>query len=237
MAKVCPPGFYCIEVGNLILIAVAVIMVLIGYLTGFNLNLNRNQNLVRKTRRSYSNDNEFENQDESDDYERVNLIRRENELRQNENDSRMLDILNRQQEMMDELRSERRSEFKGPDRRINIRTRGEPEDYQQVGVLRRSGGFQTNGKDDTVISGMSHAANILSLYGRQTYPGSNRWEYFYRSGDNKIILNKDGTSCSGDNSNCKEVSDGDVLNLPEFNGDFTVSIYPYNSPRYLPHVI
>ena len=42
---------------------------------------------------------------------------------------------------------------------------------------------------------------------------------------------------SVDNSNCKEISDGDVLELPEFNGNFTVSIYPYDSPRYLPNVI
>ena len=44
MAKVCPPGFYCIEVGNLILIVVAAVMVFIGYLTGFNLNKNFNEN-------------------------------------------------------------------------------------------------------------------------------------------------------------------------------------------------
>ena len=52
---------------------------------------------------------------------------------------------------MHNLHDERRREFDPPERRINIRTRGEPENYQQVGILRRSGGFQTNGKDDTVI--------------------------------------------------------------------------------------
>ena len=29
------------------------------------------------------------------------------------------------------------------------------------------------------------------------------------------VLNKDGSSCAGDNSNCREISNGDVLNLPE----------------------
>ena len=239
MAKVCPPGFYCIEVGNLILIVVAAVMVFIGYLTGFNLNksFNENNNIYRRKRsvKKPKFDDYEDNYDE--DNERNELVNRENELRKNENDSRMLELLSRQQSLMDNMHRERRSEFNPPERRINIRTRGEPEEYQQVGVLRRSGGYQTEGKDDTVISGMSHAANLLGLYGRQTYPGSNRWEYFYKSGENKIVFKKDGSSCSGDNSNCREISNGDVLNLPEFNGEFTVSIYPYDSPRYLPHVL
>ena len=48
MAKVCPPGFYCIEVGNLILIVIAVIMVFIGYLTGFNLRLQNDSKIIRR---------------------------------------------------------------------------------------------------------------------------------------------------------------------------------------------
>ena len=62
-------------------------------------------------------------------------------------------------------------------------------------------------------------------------------EYFYKSGDNKIVLNRDGIKCAGDTSNCREISDGDEINIPEFNGDFTVSIHPFDAPRYLPNVI
>ena len=233
MAKVCPPGFYCIEVGNLILIIVAAAIVLIGYLTNFNFGDKKQNNYQRKRIGGYRAN--YDDEDEDDSSQR--LIEKENAIRQNQNDSKMLELLGRQQNMMDSMHRERRSEFDPPARRINIRTRGEPEDYQQVGVLRRSGGYQTDGKDDTVISGMSHAANLLSLYGRQTYPGSNRWEYFYKSGDNKIVLNRDGIKCAGDTSNCREISDGDSINIPEFNGDFTVSIHPFDSPRYLPNVI
>ena len=46
-------------------------------------------------------------------------------------------------------------------RRINIRTRGEPDDYHTVGILRKEG------TDD-----------VVPLIGRQTYPGSNQWNYF-----------------------------------------------------------
>ena len=44
---------------------------------------------------------------------------------------------------------------------INVPTRGEPPDYQQVGILTGEGN-----------------ENIKPLYGRQTYRGSNQWNYF-----------------------------------------------------------
>ena len=46
--------------------------------------------------------------------------------------------------------------------RINVPTRGEPPSYQQVGIL-----------TDT-----DNPENIKPLYGRQTYRGSNQWNYF-----------------------------------------------------------
>ena len=46
--------------------------------------------------------------------------------------------------------------------RINVPTRGEPPSYQQVGIL-------TNTDD---------GENVKPLYGRQTYRGSNQWNYF-----------------------------------------------------------
>ena len=48
------------------------------------------------------------------------------------------------------------------DMRINIPTRGEAPSYQQVGFLHAP----------------SDSENIKPLYGRQTYPGSNHWNYF-----------------------------------------------------------
>ena len=45
--------------------------------------------------------------------------------------------------------------------RINIRTRGQPDEYQTVGILR-----------DT------DSDKVLPLMGRKTYPGSNHWNYF-----------------------------------------------------------
>src|SRR5210317_1679642 len=48
------------------------------------------------------------------------------------------------------------------DTRINIPTRGAPPEYQQVGIL----------------TDENNPENIKPLYGRQTYRGSNQWNYF-----------------------------------------------------------
>ena len=88
MAKVCPPGFYCIEVGNLILIFVAAAMVLVGYLTGFNLSQNKNYREPvrrRNRRKSIMEDNYYDEKNEDNyDYDENHdeMIERENQLRQ-----------------------------------------------------------------------------------------------------------------------------------------------------------
>ena len=45
---------------------------------------------------------------------------------------------------------------------INIRTRGEPSEYQNIGTL-------TNA---------SMSNDVKPLYGRRTYRGSNEWNYY-----------------------------------------------------------
>ena len=98
-------------------------------------------------------------------------------------------------------------------RPINIRTRG-TEDYRQLGIL--SG---KNGK-------------VLPLYGRRTYVGSNRWNYFTQANDHlalKIPLSKDGRDCDS-NTGCDELYDDDNLHLPMYNGEFSVKLYD-TTPR------
>lgn len=100
---------------------------------------------------------------------------------------------------------------------INIRTRGS-EDYRQLGIL--SG---KNGK-------------VLPLYGRRTYVGSNRWNYFTQANDHlalKIPLSKGGRDCDS-NTGCDELYDDDNLNLPMYNDEFSVKLYD-TTPRYIPY--
>ena len=99
---------------------------------------------------------------------------------------------------------------------INITTRG-IESYKHIGIL----------------SGKS--GKVLPLYGRQTYTGSNRWNYYTRGNDHlslKIPLTKNGRDCD-DNNGCNELYDNDLIFLPEFSDDFTVKLYN-STPRYIP---
>lgn len=99
---------------------------------------------------------------------------------------------------------------------INIPTRGYPDNYQQMGILSR--------KEDE---------KILSLFGRQTYPGSNQYEYYVIDNNNnsniKVPLNL---------LNKRELYNNDVIPiswLDESKGLFEVQIFDYNVPRYNPY--
>ena len=101
-------------------------------------------------------------------------------------------------------------------RNINIPTRGFPEDYQLKGLLLR---------DNTETA--------YNLFGRQKFPGSSQYEYY-------IIANMDRNhvkiplKINGD----KEIEDGQSINVPgtnQNNGSFTVKLYDYDVPRYIPY--
>lgn len=101
---------------------------------------------------------------------------------------------------------------------INIPTRGYPDNYQQMGILVR--------KNDE---------KLLKLFGRQTYPGSSKYEYYvvdsYSNSDNKIPLNVKGD---------RELNDKEKIDIPWLDstrGEFDVKIFDYNAPRYNPNII
>jgi len=117
---------------------------------------------------------------------------------------------------------------------INIETRESGGDYQQIGMLHKKENIdkaidKPGNNDDSVI---------LGLYGKQTYKGSNRWLYYVISEKNsiKIPLKLDDVDCTSDNRGCKELMDGDTINLTQYNGEFQVNIYKFDSPRYIPYV-
>ena len=102
---------------------------------------------------------------------------------------------------------------------VNVPTRGEAPSYQQVGYL----------------GGVSDPENIKPLYGRQTYPGSNQWNYFTSLDSHlatKIPLDLDGKDCT-DARGCKELYKNDKVNV---NGtEYTANIYQTHAPRYIPY--
>lgn len=111
---------------------------------------------------------------------------------------------------------------------INIPTRGNVPSYTQVGVL-YSNKRTTAG---------SHKPDVLPLYGRPLHPGASKWQY-YTSTDNyhsvRVPIYREGKKCQGDYG-CSELYDGDLVSVEPYPGDFRVSLYELEHPRYLPHV-
>ena len=104
---------------------------------------------------------------------------------------------------------------------INVPTRGEPPEYQQVGIIKGNG-----------------EENIKPLYGRQTYRGSNQWNYFTSLDSHlatKIPIYQNGTDCT-DERGCKELNKGDTLLMGEEGPQYKASIYGTIAPRYIPEV-
>jgi hypothetical protein len=100
--------------------------------------------------------------------------------------------------------------------KINIPTRGYPDNYQLVGLLSRIGDEK-----------------ILQLFGRPTFPGSNQYEYYATTETNgfanKIPINTKG----------KEIEDNSYVKVPIFDenkGEFQVKLYNYDTPRYNPYL-
>ena len=103
---------------------------------------------------------------------------------------------------------------------INIRTRGSPTEYQQIGIL-------TNEKD------------VRPIYGRQTYRGSNQWNYYSSLDSNlstKIPIFKSTDKCT-DERGCTEINDGDSVTIGNQDATtYTFTRYSNDSFRYIPDI-
>ena len=76
---------------------------------------------------------------------------------------------------------------------INIRTRGEPNEYQNIGTL-------TNA---------SMSNDVKPLYGRRTYRGSNEWNYYTLL--NNHIQVKQAIEINSNNSTCVDLSKNSLI--------------------------
>ena len=116
---------------------------------------------------------------------------------------------------------------------INIPSRGPNISYQQVGIL-----YKENIENPDKMPGNNNDSNILPLFGRPTFNGSNKWNY-YTSSDKfqnfKLPIKIDGRKCD-DDLGCNELRDGDMISIPSYNGRFKVEIYNYDKPSYIPYV-
>jgi hypothetical protein len=123
------------------------------------------------------------------------------------------------------------NEFSAPERRqqeysypynyvknqLNMPTRGLPDNYHLMGVLLRN-----------------NTESAFNLFGRQTFPSSNQWEY-YVQGNMKDTVVKIPIKIRGD----KEIEDNQTIMIPGSDpskGAYKVKLYNYDSPRYNPFV-
>ncbi len=104
---------------------------------------------------------------------------------------------------------------------INIPTRGECENYRQLGVL-------TN----------SDNSRILPLFGKKLWNGSSKALYYTQT-DRFLTLHlpvfKNGRDCSAEYG-CDELFDKDEVSVPQLDESFVVTLYHLDSPRYIPYI-
>jgi hypothetical protein len=103
-------------------------------------------------------------------------------------------------------------------RNVNIPTRGEPDNYQLIGVV-----FKKNNLNHDIA---------YNLFGRQKFLGSNQYEYYIAGNMNNTNI-KIPIKIKGD----REIEDNQTINIPEINSTFNVKLYDYDSPRYNPNII
>ena len=75
------------------------------------------------------------------------------------------------------------------------------------------------------------------LYGRQTYRGSNSWNYYSSLDSNlstKIPIFKTNDKCT-DERGCNEINDGDTVKIGNIdNTEYIFTKYSNDSFRYIP---
>ena len=96
-----------------------------------------------------------------------------------------------------------------------IPTRGYPDNYHMIGILTRE-----------------NDEKILQLFGRQRYPGSQQWEYYVTGNDPSGFTVKIPFKMN----NYELIDDTTKVNIPQLNGEFTVTIYENNGPIYDPNL-
>jgi len=96
---------------------------------------------------------------------------------------------------------------------INEHTRGEPENYQVIGLLYK--------KD---------VDKKYQLFGRRIYPGSPDWEYFIGGKDSGGLDYKLSLDTK------QEIYDGTTIINPIDGDSYNVKINNFDKPRYIPYI-
>lgn len=100
--------------------------------------------------------------------------------------------------------------------------RGRPSDFQQIGTL-------TSKNDAPPL--------VLPLFGKPIDTRKDRWEY-YTTTDNmhmiRVPVTFENRDCS-DEVGCREIYDKDVVLIPAYKKEFTVTLYKLRDYAYTPN--
>jgi hypothetical protein len=106
---------------------------------------------------------------------------------------------------------------------INIQTQPPVDStYRQVGILSRMSGDEM----------------VIPLMGRPLITNRNKWNFYAMSDKNnmvKIGVYSNGKNCMS-NFGCDDLSDGQIVTVDGFSGNFKVTIYENDSPKYIPYI-
>ena len=106
---------------------------------------------------------------------------------------------------------------------INIKTRGDVKNYQQIGIL------------------INHidSKDILPLFGKPTYPGSRLWNYYTRTNSyNPVklaIINNKKKDCLNEYG-CELIGNGDTITTDSRTSEYKVKLYNFDQPKYIPYL-
>lgn len=106
---------------------------------------------------------------------------------------------------------------------LDIPTRGYPDNYNQFGVLKKESKHDHDHKID------DNQNQLIRLFGRQRYPGSNEYEYY-----TMITSGNDLIKIPIHNKRRNELYEDDIIYIKELSNDYKVHLYKYDAPRYYP---
>ena len=108
---------------------------------------------------------------------------------------------------------------------INVPTRGPAPQYERIGTL-----HEINSPNDK-------RGKVLSLFGRQTYSGSQKWMYYTMTDQYNMIRlpvhNVQRKNCM-ESTGCSELYSDDIIYIDAYSGEFKVHLYIPQHPRYIP---
>jgi hypothetical protein len=218
----CPNGLICIDKLNIFFVILLAIVILYGVNKQIYMNVYKNQQTINN------------NMEAKNNTIVTNLLHQQeqNFKQQQESFKHKHKLLEKEyKEQISELKSQKSNKGKGV--HINVPTRGETDDYTQIGMLHKG-----SINDSSSKPGDNADSVILPLYGKQCYRRSQNWFYYTMSNSYnsmKIPITINGYDCTDDRG-CKELNDGDTVTIPSYNGIFTCKIYKNDKYRYIPYI-